>query len=326
MRRRIEQRLVLVLPVELDEVARRFAQHRGGRQRAVDERPAAALRRDLPADQHLAAVRPLRRPPRRSRLLAGPDQIRRGAAAQQQPDRSDEHRLARAGLAGEDGEAGFELDLNGFDDRQVADRQVRSIGWPSRKPCEAELPSYHTFDSNFRRVLPCPVSRCSQRRILRCGRRMSLRTLGIVVPGTSRCKTAMHLCREQRSASSNSSLRQPGRRRRSWRCSPSFSVVSWAHHPAKSLALPRGRAADARRSSTSFRRSSKFSEVQAVCKSLEQARSSASFRPAMPRSTLQLRPDAGDGRPVRRPPPPRPTLKSLAARGPRAPAGVGGRR
>ena len=55
--------------------------------------------------------------------LAGADQIGRRPGAEQQPDRLDEDRLARAGLARQDVEAGFELDVDGLDDRKVADAE-----------------------------------------------------------------------------------------------------------------------------------------------------------------------------------------------------------
>ena len=128
----IEQRLVLVLAVQLDEVGRHLAQHRGGGQRAVDERPAPPGCGDLPADQDLAAVRPLEDRLDGRGVGAGADQVGRGAAAQQEPDRFDEDGLARPGLAGEGGEARIEVDLNGFDHRQVADaKRTQHVGGTS---------------------------------------------------------------------------------------------------------------------------------------------------------------------------------------------------
>ena len=55
--------------------------------------------------------------------LAGADQISGGAGAEEQADGFDEDGLPGAGLAGEDVEPGFELDLDGLDDRQVADAE-----------------------------------------------------------------------------------------------------------------------------------------------------------------------------------------------------------
>ena len=55
--------------------------------------------------------------------LAGAHQIGRRAGAEQEADGLDEDRLARARLAGQDVEAGLELDLDGLDHREVADAE-----------------------------------------------------------------------------------------------------------------------------------------------------------------------------------------------------------
>ena len=104
MRRRIEQRLVLVLAVELDEAAGQLLERAGGRERAVDERAAAPLRGDLAADEQLLAAA-LEDGLDGGGVLAGADEVARGAAAEQQSDGLDENRLAGAGLAGQDVEA-----------------------------------------------------------------------------------------------------------------------------------------------------------------------------------------------------------------------------
>ena len=121
MRRRIEQHLVLVLAVEIDEVGGQLAQRRARHQRAVDEGAAAALGRDLAPDDQFAAVGVFEDRLDRRLLLPGPDEIRRRAAADEQPDGSDQDRLARAGLAGEHVEARIELDLEAIDDGEIAD-------------------------------------------------------------------------------------------------------------------------------------------------------------------------------------------------------------
>ena len=56
-------------------------------------------------------------------VFAGADQVARRAAAEQQADRFDQDRLAGAGLAGQDVEAGVELDLDRVDDREVLDAE-----------------------------------------------------------------------------------------------------------------------------------------------------------------------------------------------------------
>jgi biopolymer transport protein TolQ len=97
-----------------------------------------------------------------------------------------------------------------------------------------------------------------------------------------------------------------------------FSVVSWAIVIYKWLAFRRSE-----HQSTTFldvfRRSTKFSEVQAVCKSLEGSPLVGMFQAGHAELNLQLRqPTAGNGPPgglAHSPPagPARPTLKSLAA-------------
>ena len=53
-------------------------------------------------------------------VFAGAHEVGAGAAADQQVDGFDEDGLAGAGFAGEDVEAGLELDLEVIDDRQMA--------------------------------------------------------------------------------------------------------------------------------------------------------------------------------------------------------------
>src|SRR5207244_12043726 len=75
MRRRIEQRLMFVLAVQFDETPREILERPGGRERAVDERAAPALRRDLPAHNELLAIAPEDRFDPRG-LPAPPDAVR----------------------------------------------------------------------------------------------------------------------------------------------------------------------------------------------------------------------------------------------------------
>ena len=64
--------------------------------------------------------------------LAGANQIGGRAGAEQQADRLDEDRLAGSGLAGQDVEAGLELDLDGLDHRKVADaEEAQHVGGTS---------------------------------------------------------------------------------------------------------------------------------------------------------------------------------------------------
>ena len=94
-----------------------------------------------------------------------------------------------------------------------------------------------------------------------------------------------------------------------------FSVISWAIVIYKALAFRRIE----RQTSTFlevFRRSTKFSEVQAVCKSLEGSPLVGMFQAGYAELNLQLRQSSPLGNPPVGSPPaalPRPTLKSLAA-------------
>jgi len=98
-------------------------------------------------------------------------------------------------------------------------------------------------------------------------------------------------------------------------CLALFSVVSWGVILYKLWAFQR-----ASRQSTQFldvfRRSNKFSEVQAVCRSLVESPLVGLFQSGYAELTAQLRqstpPDVGNG-PNPRPQPGRPTLKSIAA-------------
>ena len=98
-------------------------------------------------------------------------------------------------------------------------------------------------------------------------------------------------------------------------CLALFSIVSWGVILYKLWAVQR-----ASRQSTQFldvfRRSNKFSEVQAVCRSLVESPLVGLFQSGYAELTAQLRqsgaPDIGDG-PNPRPQPGRPTLKSIAA-------------
>ena len=122
-----EQALVFVLPVHLEQASGQVAQRARGGQRAVDERAAAALRGDLAAhDDFLVAGVEDRLDGRQ--LLARPHEIARRPRAQQESHRLDQDGLAGAGLSGEHGEPGVELDLEPFDDGQMLNTQIAQHG------------------------------------------------------------------------------------------------------------------------------------------------------------------------------------------------------
>ena len=100
----------------------RLLQGAGRGQRAVDERAAAALRGDLAPHQQLFPAALEDRFDGRG-VFAGADEVAGRAPAEQQADRLDENGLAGAGFAGQDVQAGVELDLDRVDDREVPDAQ-----------------------------------------------------------------------------------------------------------------------------------------------------------------------------------------------------------
>ncbi len=81
MRGGVEQHLVFVLAVQIDEPAHEIAQRRRRGQGAIDERPTSALRGNFPADDGLSSVRLFEHRLNGREILAGADQIGRGAAA-----------------------------------------------------------------------------------------------------------------------------------------------------------------------------------------------------------------------------------------------------
>ncbi len=104
---------------------------------AFERPPASIVRRSSssPPSRHLAVVHLVARQPRVDRRVgreggrqvgAGPalaHDARIAALAEQQRQRVDQDRLAGAGLAGEDGEAGLEFEVERVDDDEVADRE-----------------------------------------------------------------------------------------------------------------------------------------------------------------------------------------------------------
>ena len=128
-----------VLAVEVDEPLAQLLQLRERGGAAVDPRAALALRVEHAAQQHVAVVGRdalLRQPGAdagrvRDRELGGELGARRARAelahletvAEQQAQRVEQDRLARAGFAGEHREARRELDVERLDDDEIADGQ-----------------------------------------------------------------------------------------------------------------------------------------------------------------------------------------------------------
>ena len=122
VRGRIEERLMLVLAVELDQPRGQVLQRARRGERTVDERPAAPLRGNLAADEQLFPARFEDRFDGCG-LLTSADEVARGTAPQEQADGFDEDRFACACLAGQHVEAGIELHLDRVDDGEMADPQ-----------------------------------------------------------------------------------------------------------------------------------------------------------------------------------------------------------
>ena len=133
MRRRVEQRLVLVLAVQFDEAIGQVLQRAGRRERAVDERAAAPLRRDLAADEQFLAVAFEDRFDRRG-VLAGAHEVSRRPPAEEQADGLDEDRLPGPGFAREHVQAGVEFDLDRVNHREVLNAQEAEHGKMARTP------------------------------------------------------------------------------------------------------------------------------------------------------------------------------------------------
>ena len=113
-------RLVLVLPVHVDEAAAGLAQRAAGREDAIDQGAAAALGGDFAAHDHLAAVVGLEDRFDARLVFARAHEVGRGTAADEQADGAHQDALAGAGLAGEDGKAGLEFQLQPVDDSEVS--------------------------------------------------------------------------------------------------------------------------------------------------------------------------------------------------------------
>ena len=138
-----------VLAVQIDEPLAEGLQLRERGRAAVDPRPALALRVEHAAQQYVAVVRGdalLGEPggdARRVRdvelggelgaLRARPELAELEAVAEQERQRVEQDRLARARLAGQHGKAGGELDVERFDDDEISDGQETQHGAGQRR-------------------------------------------------------------------------------------------------------------------------------------------------------------------------------------------------
>jgi len=133
LHRRREQRLVGVLAVEVDELARLLAQDGGGGHPPVDVGTRAAVGGDdageddlLDADLEAALDHRLRAP--------GTDHGRVGPSAEQQVDGPDEQGLAGAGLPRQGRHPGPEHQADVVDEAEVGDRELHQVvAWRRRR-------------------------------------------------------------------------------------------------------------------------------------------------------------------------------------------------
>src|SRR5439155_19169464 len=268
---RIEQELVLVLSVQIDQRASGVAQRGAGDERAVHEGAAPSLRRHLAAHDHLASVGGLENGLDGGRLFARPDEVGGRAPSHPQPDSPHQDRLAGSRLAGEHVETGRKLQLEPIDHGETADAQEAKHG--------AEVPSYQMFDDGLKRVLRCQRLRCPSGALLhvRVGPPLAVRPMSTIRPEENRLRMLGGFAL---------ALQAPGASQpetgtggvdflqllaHSTLLAKSvllilllFSAVSWAIILYK-IWQYRGAARHTDTFLQVFRKSSKFSEVQAVC-------------------------------------------------------------
>ncbi len=140
MRFTLEQRLRLVLTVQIDEEAADLGEDRGAHGAPIDPGARATgggdlaledderlLRVDAPFVEKGRDLRPVgdvEHALHRGAFGTGTDQIRAGAFPEQQSQRTDDDRLARTRLTGEHIESARERQRQRFDDGEVPDAQL----------------------------------------------------------------------------------------------------------------------------------------------------------------------------------------------------------
>ena len=136
--RRLEQSLLVVLPVDLAEVDAQPGQPSDRHRPVVHARHRPPVGPDLSSDDHaslagshdldhrvvLGQLRRVEDGLDPCGIGPGADLVGCGTCSQRQRDRVDDERFARAGLAGEHGEAVAERQAHRFHHRQVLDRQL----------------------------------------------------------------------------------------------------------------------------------------------------------------------------------------------------------
>ena len=140
LRGRAHQRLEFMLAMDVEQQLAHGAQHRQRNALAIEPGAAAAVIADHPAQdqfaflgdrllleqvaQQAADARDIDGRRQLATLGAGAHHFGAGAAATEQLQRIDQHRLAGAGLAGEHRQPAAEVDFDRIDDGQIADLQM----------------------------------------------------------------------------------------------------------------------------------------------------------------------------------------------------------
>jgi biopolymer transport protein TolQ len=296
--RGIEQRLMLVLAVQLHEPSGQVLERRRGGQCPADEGSTPPLGRDLPADDDLLSVVFENRLDG-GHVLAGTDQILRGSPAEEKPDGFHEDGLAGAGFAGENVERLFKFNRHRLDDRKVSNSQITN----HKSLRIMGLTAFHSVW--YRCIRPRYPSSAHHNRTLSEGLLptpgslvLALQLEGSAAPAQETTGSVIDLIADASPASQAVLV-----------ILLIFSVISWAVVISKAIAFRRME----QQTSTFldvFRRSTKFSEVQAVCKSLEGSPLVGMFQAGYAELNLQLRQPAANSPPAAAG---RPTLKSLTA-------------
>jgi len=132
--------LLLELALDLDQGLADAAQQGDADGLVVDEGAAAAVGAELAAQDDVAVVGQTLFVEQRAHGMIGvngelgadacllgarAEQLGIGAAAEGEAERIQQDRLAGAGLAGQHGEAGIDLEIQAVDEDDVADRQVQ---------------------------------------------------------------------------------------------------------------------------------------------------------------------------------------------------------
>ena len=141
--RGVEQRLLLVLAVDLDQQVAELAEQPAAHRLVVDEGARAAVGGEHPAQHQIVpGIDAVLGQQGRYRRLAGraedradrrlrgtrADQLPIRPAAERQPERVEQDRLAGAGLAGQHAQPALELEVEALDQDDVADREAGQHG------------------------------------------------------------------------------------------------------------------------------------------------------------------------------------------------------